>query len=149
MAKAGEETVALVKTQILGKGANFVTVVNLGDFAGVPAGKNIGAAGAPILNAMVDAFNKALVAGLASEPKVLIVDLFSISHDEIINPTPYGLTNTSTPACTVASLVCSKNTLIAGDVSHYMFADDIHPTPYEYRLVAQYVAEKMILKGWL
>jgi outer membrane lipase/esterase len=149
MAKAGDETVALVKTQILAKGANFVTVVNLGDFASVPAGKNIGAQFAPILNAMVDAFNSKLTAGLASEPKVLIVDLFAISHDEIINPTPYGLTNTSTPACTVASLLCSKNTLIAGDTSHYFFADDIHPTPYEYRLVAQYVAEKMILKGWL
>jgi outer membrane lipase/esterase len=80
---------------------------------------------------------------------VLIVDLFSISHDQVLNPAPYGLTNTSTPACTVASLLCTKNTLISGDVSKYMFADDIHVTPYEYRLVAQYVAEKMILKGWL
>ncbi len=149
MAKAGEETVALVKSQILAKGANFVTVVNLGDFANVPAGKHIGAAGAPILNAMVDAFNSKLSAGLASESKVLLVDLFSISHDQIINPAPYGLTNTSSAACTVASLLCSKATLISGDVSKYMFADDVHPTPYEYRLVAQYVAEKMILKGWL
>lgn len=149
MAQAGDETVALVKTQILAKGANYVTVVNLGDFAGVPAGKAIGAAGAPILNAMVAAFNDKLTAGLSGDSKVLIVDLFGISHDQIINPTPYGLTNTSTPACTTASLLCTKNTLISGDVSHYMFADDIHATPYEYRLIAQYVAEKMILKGWL
>jgi outer membrane lipase/esterase len=149
MAKAGDETVALVKTQILAKGANFVTVVNLGDFASVPAGKNIGVQFAPILNSMVDAFNAKLTAGLGSESKVLIVDLFSISHDQVLNPAPYGLTNTSTPACTVASLLCTKSTLISGDVSKYMFADDIHVTPYEYRLVAQYVAEKMILKGWL
>jgi phospholipase/lecithinase/hemolysin len=30
-----------------------------------------------------------------------------------------------------------------------MFADDIHPTPYEYSLVARYVAEQMMVKGWL
>jgi outer membrane lipase/esterase len=149
MAKAGDETVALVKNEILAKGANFVTVVNLGDFASVPAGKNIGVQFAPILNSMVDAFNAKLTAGLGSEARVLIVDLFSISHDQVLNPAPYGLTNTSTPACTVPSLLCTKSTVITGDVSKYMFADDIHVTPYEYRLVAQYVAEKMILKGWL
>jgi phospholipase/lecithinase/hemolysin len=30
-----------------------------------------------------------------------------------------------------------------------MFADDIHPTPFEYSLVARYVLEQMIVKGWL
>ena len=39
--------------------------------------------------------------------------------------------------------------VIAGDVSHYMFADDIHPTPYEYSLVARYVLEQMVERGWL
>jgi len=62
--------------------------------------------------------------------------------------------NTTTPACGPnilggSSLVCNGSNVIAGDVSHYMFADGVHPTPFEYSLVAKYVAEQMILKGWL
>jgi phospholipase/lecithinase/hemolysin len=30
-----------------------------------------------------------------------------------------------------------------------MFADDIHPTPFEYSLLAKYVADQMIIKRWL
>jgi phospholipase/lecithinase/hemolysin len=30
-----------------------------------------------------------------------------------------------------------------------MFADDVHPTPYENWLIARYVLEKMAEKGWL
>jgi len=39
--------------------------------------------------------------------------------------------------------------LASGDAGHFMFADDRHPTPYEYRLIAQYVAQQMVIKGWL
>jgi phospholipase/lecithinase/hemolysin len=103
---------------------------------------------------MVNAFNTQLKAGVASEPKILYVDVFAISHDQVSNPGPYGLTNTSTPACGAnrlgtTSLVCNGTNVIAGDVSHYMFADDIHPTPFEYSLLAKYVAEQMTVKGWL
>jgi phospholipase/lecithinase/hemolysin len=48
-----------------------------------------------------------------------------------------------------SSLVCNKNNLISGDVSHYMFADSVHPTPFEYALIARYVLEQMAVKGWL
>jgi hypothetical protein len=30
-----------------------------------------------------------------------------------------------------------------------MFADDVLPTPYENALIAKYVAQQMIVKGWL
>ena len=66
------------------------------------------------------------------------------------NPAPYGLTNTTAKACTTdSSLVCTTKTLSGPDVSHYMFADDIHPTPYEYWLLARYVLKDMAVKGWL
>jgi outer membrane lipase/esterase len=48
-----------------------------------------------------------------------------------------------------SSLTCTKSNAVGGDVSHYMFADDIHPTPYEYWLVARYVLKDMAVKGWL
>lgn len=146
---AGAELAALVKSQIIGKGANYVVVNNLPDVANTPSGKGQSADVQALIQKMVDAFNSQLKAGLAGEAKVLYVDLYSVSHDQVVNPGPYGLSNTKDKACTVSSLMCTANTLSAADVGHYMFADDIHPTPYEYSLVARYVLEQMVLKGWL
>jgi phospholipase/lecithinase/hemolysin len=154
MATAGAELAAIVKTQIVAKGANYVVVNNLPDVASTPSGKSQPAAVQGLVQQAVNAFNAQLKAGVAGEPKVLYVDLWSISHDEVINPAPYGLSNTSTPACGpnalgTSSLVCNAKNVIAGDVSHYMFADDVHPTPYENWLIARYVLEQMATKGWL
>jgi phospholipase/lecithinase/hemolysin len=151
----GAELAGLVKTQIVGNGANYVVVNNLPDVASTPSGKAQSASTQQLIAAMIDAFNSQLKAGVASEAKVLYVDLYTVSRDEVLNPAVYGLTNVTTPACGpnalgTTSLVCnSTNTLSGADVSHYMFADDIHPTPYEYSLISRYVAEQMIVKGWL
>jgi outer membrane lipase/esterase len=154
MATAGTELANLVKTQILAKGANYVLVNNLPDVASTPSGKSQSADTQTLIKTAVDAFNAQLKAGVASEAKVVYVDLWTVSHDQVINPAPYGLTNTSTPACGAnalgtSSLVCNKTNVIAGDVSHYMFADDVHPTPFENALVARYVLLQMSGKGWL
>ncbi|MDC8759632.1 SGNH/GDSL hydrolase family protein [Janthinobacterium fluminis] len=153
MATAGTETAELVKTQIVAKGANYVVVNNLPDFGGAPVGKSQSAATQALIVAMVDAYNAKLKAALAGEAKVLHVDLYAISHDQINNPEPYGLTNTRTAACGPnpldSSLGCTGKNVIAGDVSRYMFADDRHPTPFEYSLIARYVAEQMIVRGWM
>ena len=149
MGTAGAELAGIVKSMIVAKGANYVVVNNLPDLGGSPAGKAQDAATQTLINTMVSTFNTQLKAGVAGEAKVVYVDLFSTSHDQIINPGPYGLTNTSTAACTVKSLICTGKTLIAGDVSHFMFADDVLPTPYENALIAKYVAQQMIVKGWL
>ncbi|MES2100633.1 MAG: SGNH/GDSL hydrolase family protein [Pseudomonadota bacterium] len=154
LAQAGAELVALVKTQVIAKGANYVVVNNLGDFANAPAGKAQLATVNALIVQMVDAFNGALATGLAGESKVLLIDLYAFSHDQIVNPAPYGLSNTKDPACPQtplgnSALGCTITLLASGDASHFMFADDRHPTPYEYRLIAQYVAERMLIKGWL
>jgi len=154
MGTAGAELAALVKSQILGKGANYVIVNNLPDVASTPAGKSKSADIQKLIATAVDTFNAQLKAGVASEAKVLYVDLWTISHDEVINPGPYGLSNTSTPACgpnalAGSSLACNITNVVSGDVSHYMFADEVHPTPFENWLVARYVLEQMAVKGWL
>lgn len=150
----GAELAALVKTQVVAKGGNYVVVNNLPDLGGSPAGKSKEAAIQALINAMVATFNAQLKAGVAGEAKILYVDLYATSHDQVINPGPYGLSNTSTPACATNilggnSLVCNGSNLITGDVSHFMFADDVLPTPYENALIAKFVAEQMIVKGWL
>ena len=154
MGVAGAEMAALIKTQAVAKGANYVAVGNLPDLGSTPSANAQDANTQALIKAMVSAFNSQLKAGVDGEAKVLVVDLWSISHDQITNPGPYGLTNTSTPACGpnvfgTTSLGCNGSNTIAGDVSRYMFADEIHPTPFENALIAKYVAEQMIVKGWL
>lgn len=157
MGKAGAELSNLIKTQIIAKGANYVVVPNLPDLAGSPFAAGADASIQGLIKLMVQTFNDQLVAGIGSESKATIVDLYSVSHDQVINPGIYGLTNTKDAACDTSpaknplgsSLVCTKANLAAGDVSHYMFADGVHPTPYAYWLIARYVAERMAVKGWL
>ena len=48
-----------------------------------------------------------------------------------------------------SALACNAANLKQGDVSHYAFADDVHPTPCNNLLLARYVAEKMVVRGWL
>ena len=157
MATAGTELAELVKNQIVAKGANFVTVNNLPDIATTPSGRAQDPAIQALIMTMTTAFNDALSSGLAGQSKVLLVDVFAVSHDEAINPGAYGLTNVSEPACDLSlpenplasSLVCNAGNLKPGDVSHYAFADEVHPTPFNNLLLARYVSEKMVARGWL
>ena len=157
MKQAGTELVALVKDQIIAKGANYVIVNNLPDVAGTPSGLSKDANTKALINAMVSAFNGELSGGLNGNAKVLLVDVFKVSHDQGVNPGPYGLTNVSETACDLnapgnilgSSLVCNGTNLKAGDVSHYAYADDVHPTPFNNLLLARYVAKDMVVRGWL
>ncbi len=152
---AGAQMAALVKNEVVGKGAKYVVVANLPDVASTPAAKSKTADIQQLTAAMVNAFNTQLKAGLgADDPRILYVDLYTVSNDQVKNPAPYGLTNTTSPACGpnalgTTSLICTNNNTVAGDVSRYMFADDIHPTPFENNLVARFVLKEMAVKGWL
>jgi phospholipase/lecithinase/hemolysin len=157
LATAGAELAVLVKNQILAKGANFVVVNNLPDVSIAPSVLAQSADTQKLVATMVATFNQQLKTGLGDDAKVLYVDLATVSHDQAVNPGPYGLTVTNKSACDLStaknplasSLVCNKNNLISGDVSHYMFADGVHPTPFEYALIARYVLLQMSGKGWL
>ena len=150
MGKAGVDLAGIVKTELVGKGAKYVIVNNLPDVASTPSGKKQSAEIQGLIKTMVDTFNAQLKSNLGEDPRIMYVDLFSVSRDQVSNPAIYGLTNTAVPACTSASsLTCTSKTLSGPDVSHYMFADDVHPTPYENWLVARYVLKDMAVKGWL
>lgn len=157
LGKAGAEKAAIVK-DIVAKGAKYVVVNNLPDVANTPSGRAQPAL-QPLIDTMVNAFNTQLKAGLGESPAILYVDLYSISRDQMTNPKTkeiYGLSNVTTPACDLAnpavketSLLCTTRTLVAGDTAHFMYADSIHPTPYEYWLIARYILKDMAVKGWL
>jgi len=156
MTLAGTELATLVKAQMVAKGATHVVVVNLPDVSLTPAFRG-GAAQALALN-MTQAFNGALATGLGTAGSaVLLVDAFTQSQDQFARPAQYDLSNVLTPACvkdtTVilydSSLVCNTKTVVAGDVSKFQYADDVHPTPYGYKLLAQFVADRMAKAGLL
>ena len=161
MGTAGAELAGYVKTLIVGKGAKYVVVVNLPDVSVTPYA-NAAELQSPGTKAMITAavttpFNSQLQSGLAGDPNVVLVDAFTVSHDQVVNPVPYGLSNVTDPACDLSpaknplgsSLVCTTQSLIPGVVDHYQFADTVHPTPYGYWLLARYVSERMIVNGWL
>jgi outer membrane lipase/esterase len=92
---------------------------------------------------------------VAGESKILYVDVYAVGQDQVKNPGPYGLTNVTAAACGAnavtgtSALTCTGKTLVAGDISHYLYADGVHPTPFGHMLLARYVSAQMIIKGWL
>jgi phospholipase/lecithinase/hemolysin len=156
MTAAATELAALVKTSIIGKGAKHVIVNNLPDLTTSPFALSQPASTQALIKSMVTAFNGKLQADLAGEAGVLLVDIASASHAHATDPKSYGLTNTTTPACGpnmlglgLNALACNASNTIGGDVSHFMFADAVYPTPYEHALIAKYVADQMTIKEWL
>lgn len=157
MGTAGAELAGYVKSLIVAKGAHYVTVVNLPDLSVTPYALAQSLETRALITAMVTTFNQQLQGGLAGNTSVLLVDAYAVNRDQNSNPAPYGLTNVTTPACDLSaaknplgsSLVCSAANTVAGDVSHYGYADSVHPTPFAHLLLARYVSKEMVTRGWL
>jgi outer membrane lipase/esterase len=154
MANAGDELVVQVKTRLLANGAKRVVVVNVPDVSITPMGLALDAATRQVVLTMVQAFNAKLNDGLAGLSNVLVVDAFGVTQDQALHPAQYGLSNLTEQACDpdltpFGALACTSATLISGDVSHYLYADDVHPTPYGSLLLARFVSAQMAKRGWL
>jgi outer membrane lipase/esterase len=158
MTQAATELVAAVNTQVLAKGARYVVVLNVPDVSTSPTAAGADAAQKALLVNMATAFNNTLNQGLAGKPGILLVDAYTQGRDQIANPAQYALTNATTPACSKtspanplqgSSLACTASSLIPGDTSKYLFADDVHLTPYGYSLLAQFVTKNLATAGWL
>jgi phospholipase/lecithinase/hemolysin len=150
MGTAGAQLAAYVKTMIVANGAQRVVVVNVPDITKTPMGLAMSAGTNQLVAAMIDAFNSQLSTGVSGDASILFVDAFTRDQDQAAHPEQYALTNVTTPVCTSSSsLTCSANTLIAGDTSHYKFADSVHPTPYGSGLLAQLITNDLAKKGWL
>jgi phospholipase/lecithinase/hemolysin len=154
-AQAGSDLAAIVRDQIVAKGANYVVVNNLPDIAGSPLGLAQEPAMRNLIQAMVDSFNRALKAGLDTTFQVAQVDVYALTHDQLFNPAFYGISNNTVPACGPnalfgTALYCNVyNTLPGVDVSHFMYADWVDLTPYSHWLIARQVGLVMAVRGWL
>jgi outer membrane lipase/esterase len=161
MGVAGAELAALIKNQIVGKGARYVAVVNLPNVALTPSSlaAEVATPGSKALTEnAVKAFNAQLASGLNGVGNsVTFIDAYAQSVEQAANPGLYGLSNITTPACSGTSplnplpgysLTCTTASTIAGDVSRYQYADSVHPTPYGHQLIADRVLAEMRKVGW-
>jgi outer membrane lipase/esterase len=157
MGVAGAELAGYIKTQITAKGAKKVVVLNVPDIKGTPFGQSQSAQTQGLIDLMVSTFNDQLKSGLAGTSGVLLIDAYSASKDEVANPATYGLSNVTGTACILnnpqanplsSSLVCNAKNVVSGDVSHYLFADTVHPSPYGYQLISQLVSKELVLAKW-
>src|SRR5450830_1405383 len=172
-------TLAGYVKDMVNKGAKHVVVLNLPDMSLTPSARGTiiyNADGSikdnssqQLVLALVNAFNAELQKDLGvtlgvPANGVLLVDFFTNMQNNVNDPGHYALTNTKDVACNLtapanalatvglddgSSLVCNGSNLIAGDTSHYMFADKVHPTPYSHKLLSQVVNKIMIQAGWL
>ena len=133
-----------------------MAVVNLPDVSQTPLAYGYDANTQGLINLLVTTFNKTLSAGLAGKPGVIIIDAYTQGRDQVANPGQYALSNVKTPACDKAaptnpgggSLTCTTGSLVAGDSSKYLFADDVHLSPVGNQLLAQFVTKNLVLAGW-
>jgi outer membrane lipase/esterase len=169
MKQAAQELAGYVRDQILAKGGKYVVVMTLPDSTLTPFGSTLPATVKPVLSALVDTFNLWLRDGLAGQP-VKIMDQNGPSKDVFANPSKYGVTNNTVPACDAtkikaitrdtvtdgSSLFCNStvgapfNGIRAGaDLSTWQFADGVHPTPFGYKLISDLVKQQLTAYGWL
>ena len=149
MGQAGAELASYVKTLIVGKGAKYVVVRNLGDLSITPYGLTFDAGTKQLFTAMVNAFNTQLAQGLTGVAGIYLLDDYARSQAIAANPASVGHTNVTRPNCGLnafskpgddfpSSIVCNTTNLIAGDTSKYAFADGVHPTPYAHQVAADF-----------
>ena len=140
VATAASNEVAQIKA-LQAAGAKTIVVFNLPDVGKTPAALSQGAAASAGLTQLAQVYNGILSGGLASSQRGIVpIDTYSLLNEVIANPTAYGFSNVTTPACTTASSIsCSPNTLRDPNAANtYLFADGIHPTTAAHALLGQY-----------
>jgi outer membrane lipase/esterase len=167
--QAGAITQAQLQTNVLGAaaaeipqigrlqaaGARYIVVFGLPDIGAAPAFVSADAATRGAVTQLSAGYNTTLFSGLAGAGvRVIPVDAFSLLNEIRANPSAYGFTNVTSPACgpfppitttTVSSQFCLIGTnLVAPNAQlTYLFADGVHPTTAGHAIIAQLV-ESMI-----
>ena len=182
----GTTLAASIKANVVSKGVTKIVVVNSTDITVTPRFQAVlgavAAAGGSAqrdavqaaVRAWTQALNGALAQGLAGT-NVQLYDLYTQGALITNNPSQFGLTNITTPACpkvtggissvglaaldfpqTVAACnSASMSTNIpTGETSPnwwrtYAFADQFHPTPALHQLIGQSINLQLAKAGWL
>ncbi|TXC66818.1 lipase [Piscinibacter aquaticus] len=172
MKTAAIELATLVKTQILAKGGKYVAVMTLSDIADTPFGNSAQVAPARgVLTDLSRIFNLWLREALTGQP-VKIIDTFARFKALSTNPSAYGITNTTIPACDGVKIAAATTTNpqvpgpdhrwivavlrpesaarhAAGERDDRFFADSVHPTTGGHKAISDGVLEELRSFGWI
>lgn len=130
-------------------GAKYIIVVGLPNIGGTPAFQAAGPATAAGATQLSAGFNTALFTGLAASGiHVIPVDAGAFLNDVVANPSRYGFSNITVPACKAFppfstgpdALFCPPGNTLTPDASQtFLFADGIHPTTAAHAEIAQFI----------
>lgn len=161
---AGTLTAAQTELGLIGglqtAGARYAVVYNLPDIGKTPAGMAGGAAASAGATQLSVLYNSQLNSGLvqlsSKGMNIIPVNAFALVNEVIANPSSYGFTNVTAPACTGgsgSSLQCGPQgsgapvTYAPGTENTYLFADGVHPTQAADRLLSQVVLSEIAAPG--
>jgi outer membrane lipase/esterase len=138
---------------LVAAGAQHVLVFNLPNIGATPEFR-----GTPFQASITNLtllFNGELNAGLSGKTGIVAVDTFGLFNEILANPSAYGFTNVTTPACGVGStsILCGPQgsgapyTYAPGTDKTFAFADGVHPTGGGHAVIAQYVLAELAAPG--
>ncbi|MGY3041015.1 outer membrane lipase/esterase [Rhodanobacter sp. TND4EL1] len=152
---AGTATAAQTELGVLAglqsAGARYVLVYNLPDLGKTPSAAAGGAAAQAGATQLAVLYNSVLDSGLKqlsnSGLNVIPVNTFAVLNEVIANPSAYGFSNVTAPACGAgsSSVQCGPAgaglpfSYAPGTDQTYLFADGVHPTTAAHAMLSQYV----------
>ena len=122
-------------------GANYILVPNIPDIGLTPAVIAQGQIAQAQSTAIANLYNQSMLNGAsATGANIIPLDTFSLLQQVSKNPSAYGFTNVTAPACnSSSSLLCGTSNLVTPNANNsYFFADGIHPTGRAHQLIADY-----------
>ncbi|RCS29455.1 autotransporter domain-containing protein [Rhodanobacter denitrificans] len=152
---AGAVNAAQTELGVLGglqaAGAKYVVVYNLPDLGKTPSAAAGGPAAQAGASQLAVLYNGVLSSGLgqlsSNGLNVIPVNTYALLNEVIANPSAYGFTNVTAPACGAgsSSVQCGPQgsglpyTYAPGTNQTYLFADGVHPTTAAHAMLGQYV----------
>lgn len=158
IAVAGGTEVNLIG-KLQAAGAKNIVVFNLPDIGTTPdaaAQDAVSPGAAASLTGLSLIYNGQLNAGLAQlQTGIIPVNTFRLLHEMMANPSEYGFTNVTDPACGAGStsLMCGPAgsglpyTYATGTDQTYLFADGVHPTTAAHAILGQVVLSELMAPG--
>ncbi|HET9818037.1 MAG TPA: autotransporter domain-containing protein [Rhodanobacteraceae bacterium] len=139
-------------------GARYVMVFNLPNIGLTPSGLAQGPTGSAQLTGLTLTYNNTLNAGLADAGvNIIPVNTFAMLNELVADPSRYGFTNVTQPACSGgsgSSFECvpagtpgATVTYQPGTENTYLFADGVHPTTAAHAMLAQYAESIIVAPG--
>ncbi|WP_199098271.1 autotransporter domain-containing protein [Dyella sp. ASV21] len=161
---AGTAAAAAAEVKLLGSlqaaGAKYVVVYNLPDIGKTPESIAGGAAAQSGGTQLSLVYNGVLQAGITQLSNnglnIIPVNTFALINEVVANPSAFGFTNVTQPACGVgsSSVACGPQGsnlpfhYPAGADQTYLFADGVHPSTAADAMLGQYVMSIINAPGY-